>query len=107
MDGSSIYKYPISSSKDANPYQVEHDRLFASIREGGVINDTFNGAKSTLAAIMGRMATYTGKKITWEEIMNSKENLVPDDLDWNSSPPTLPNGDGRYEVPKPGVTKFI
>ena len=56
---------------------------------------------------MGRMATYTGKKITWEDIMNSKEDLVPDDLDWNSSPPTLPNGDGRYQIPKPGVTKFI
>ena len=107
LDGSSIYKYPISSSKDANPYQVEHDKLFASIREGGEINDAFNGAKSTLAAIMGRMATYTGQKITWDQIMNSKEDLVPDNLDWNSPPPIMPNGDGRYDVPIPGITKFI
>ena len=107
LNGSSIYKYPISSSKDANPYQVEHDKLFASIREGGEINDAFNGAKSTLAAIMGRMATYTGQKITWDQIMNSKEDLVPDNLDWNSQPPIMPNGDGRYDVPIPGITKFI
>ncbi len=107
LDGDTIYKYPVSSSKDANPYQVEHDKLFASIREGNVINDAFNGAKSTLAAIMGRMATYTGKKITWEEIMNSKENLVPDDLDWDSTPPIMPDKEGRYKSPKPGITKFI
>ena len=81
--------------------------MFASIREGGEINDAFNGAKSTLAAIMGRMATYTGQKITWDQIMNSKEDLVPDNLDWNSPPPITPNGDGRYDVPIPGITKFI
>ena len=74
------YKYPRSWSDDPNPYQVEHDKLFQSIRNGEVISDTENAAKSTLSAIMGRMATYTGKKITWDQIMNSKENLVPDNL---------------------------
>ena len=81
--------------------------MFASIREGGEINDAFNGAKSTLAAIMGRTATYTGQKITWDQIMNSKEDLVSDNLNWNSPPPIMPNEDGRYDVPIPGITKFI
>ena len=101
------YKYPRSWSDDPNPYQVEHDKLFQSIRNGKVISDTENAAKSTLSAIMGRMATYTGKKITWDQIMNSKENLVPDNLSWNSEAPTLPDSNGNYKIPVPGKTKFI
>ena len=83
------------------------NKLFQSIREGGVISDTENGAKSTLAAIMGRMATYTGEKISWDDIMNSKESLVPDNLSWDSEAPTLPDSNGNYKIPVPGKTKFI
>ena len=101
------YKYPRSWSDDPNPYQVEHDKLFKSIRNGEVISDTENAAKSTLSAIMGRMATYTGKKITLDQIMNSKENLVPDNLSWNSEAPALPDSNGNYKIPVPGKTKFI
>lgn len=50
---------------DPNPYQVEHIKLFESIRNGGVIADAENGAKSTMSAIIGRMATYSGKVIKW------------------------------------------
>ena len=56
---------------------------------------------------MGRMATYTGKKITWDEMLNSEENLVPDNLSWESEAPTLPDKDGNYKIPSPGITKFI
>ena len=101
------YKYPKSWSDDPNPYQVEHDKLFKSIRNGEVISDAENAANSTLTAIMGRMATYTGKKITWDQIMKSKENLVPDNLTWNSEAPTLPDSAGYYKIPVPGKTKFI
>ncbi len=111
LSGNLKFSYPKNnnweSDDEPNPYQVEHDKLFKSIREGSVISDAENGAKSTLSAIMGRMATYTGKKITWDEIMNSKESLVPDNLSWNSTPPILPDEDGNYDVPVPGKTKFI
>ena len=111
LSGNLKFSYPKNnyweSDDEPNPYQVEHDNLFKSIREGNVISDAENGAKSTLSAIMGRMATYTGKKITWDEIMNSKESLVPDNLSWNSTPPILPDEDGNYDVPVPGKTKFI
>ena len=56
-------------------------------------------SKSTLVAILGRMATYTGQSITWEEAMASKEDLSPDRYDWNGKPPPSP-------VAIPGVTKF-
>jgi predicted dehydrogenase len=89
---------------DPNPYQVEHVKLFESIRNGGVIADAENGAKSTMSAIIGRMATYSGKIINWDEAMQSNLDLAPDDLTWDSPAPVQPNADGTYTVPTPGKT---
>lgn len=83
-----------------NLYQQEHDELFASIRSGRPINNGEYMAKSTLLAIMGRMAAYTGKQITWEQALNSKEDLSPPAYDWNVRLPDPP-------VAVPGVTKFV
>jgi len=83
-----------------NLYQQEHDELFASIRSGKPINNGEYMAKSSLLGIMGRMATYTGKTITWEQALNSKEDLTPPAYDWNAPLPTPP-------IAIPGVTKFV
>lgn len=83
----------------ANMYQVEHDELFASIRAGKPINNGDYMAKSTLLAIMGRMAAYTGQQITWEQALNSKEDLSPAKYEFGPLP--VP------PVAVPGVTKFI
>ena len=55
---------------------------------------------------MGRMATYTGKEILWDQAMNSKDILVPENLNWNSVPPVLPNSKGKYPIAVPGKTKI-
>ena len=102
LNGNEIFSY--KQRGDKSPYQIEHDKLFKSIRDGNVINDGEYGAKSTLTAIMGRMATYTGKEINWNQIMESDQNLVPDNLDWSSTPPVIPNSEGKYPIPIPGVT---
>ena len=102
--GNSIFKY--KSDFDESPYQIEHNKLFQSIRRGESINNGDYGAKSTLTAIMGRMATYTGKEILWDQAMNSKDILVPENLNWNSVPPVLPNSKGKYPVAVPGKTKI-
>ena len=116
MEGILQYKYSKNEAnydtasninQDPNPYQVEHDKLFASIRSGGVISDAENGAKSTLSAILGRMATYTGKKITFDQALNSKLHLMPSEVTWDSVPPSLPDANGNYPIPTPGKTKFI
>ena len=65
-------------------YQAEHDALFKSIREGEAKNDGEWMATSSLLAIMGRMAAYTGQKITWDDALNSDVDLAPDDLGWES-----------------------
>jgi predicted dehydrogenase len=83
-----------------NMYQTEHDELFASIRAGNPINDGIWMTTSTLMAIMGRMAGYTGQQITWEQALNSQEKLVPNPVDWNSPLPIAP-------MAQPGRTKFV
>jgi predicted dehydrogenase len=94
----------ISNPEGHNPYQEEHVELFASIRAGGQINNAYYGAYSTLTAIMGRMATYSGKVISWEQALNSNLQLMPPVVDWNTIPPSLPDADGKYTIPTPGVT---
>jgi predicted dehydrogenase len=78
--------------------QTEHDELFASIRDGKGLNNGEYMSKSTLLAIMGRMATYTGKAVTWEQAMNSKENLSPERYKWDAKPP-------EAVIAMPGVTQ--
>jgi len=67
-----------------NMHQAEQDELFRSIRAGKPINDGVRMAHTTLMAIMGRMAAYTGQQVTWEQALNSRESLMPKPLDWNS-----------------------
>lgn len=81
-------------------YQLEHDALFESIRKGSPLNNGDYMSKSTLMAIMGRMATYTGQRVTWEEAMQSKEDLSPEGYAWNAKPPVS-------EVAIPGTTKVV
>jgi len=92
---------PWVSTKD-NPsmYQVEHNELFASIRNGQPMNDGEWMAHSTLMAIMGREAAYTGQTVTWDQILNSEQRLLPENLGTRTELP-MPS------VPIPGKTKFI
>jgi len=91
--------------ENPDAYQVEHDVLFRAIREGHEHNEGENGAKSTLTSILGRMATYSGKTVKWEDALNSALALEPDSYAWDANPPTLPDAEGRYPIPMPGQTK--
>jgi predicted dehydrogenase len=103
-NGNSLFKY--DAKGDKSPYQIEHDKLFESIRNGAIINNTEYGAMSTLTSIMGRMATYSGKLITREQALNSTDILVPDNLNWETNPPVMPDNNGKYPVAIPGVFKI-
>ncbi len=85
-----------------DPYQLEHDHLFAAMREGTEFNEAEHGAIATMTAILGRMATYTGKKITWDEALASTERLAPERYAFDANPPSLPDEDGRYAIAVPG-----
>ena len=90
-----------------NPYQVEHDDLFASDPRRSRYNEVENGAVSTMTAIMGRMATYSGKKVEWDAALNSQIDLMPERFAWNAEPRNLPLADGSYAIPVPSITKAV
>ncbi len=81
-------------------YQTEHDVLFNAVRQGNPVNNGQYMAHSTLMAIMARMSAYTGRAITWEQALNSKEDLSPSGYHWKAEPPSA-------EVAVPGVTPFV
>jgi len=90
-----------------DPYQVEHDVLFAAIRADEPHNEAENGALSTMTSIFGRMATYSGQKLDWQSALDSEISLAPASYAFDADPPTLPDEAGRYPIPTPGVTKVL
>jgi predicted dehydrogenase len=107
VDGKGKPVYQFDKKSENNPYQTEHDELFAAIAKGEYkFADAENGAYSTMTSILGRMATYSGQVIDWDKALNSGISLQPKVYDWNAAPPVLPNADGYYPIAIPGVTKF-
>jgi myo-inositol 2-dehydrogenase/D-chiro-inositol 1-dehydrogenase len=93
---------------DPNPYQTEHDELFAAIEANEYkFEDAERVAKSTMTAILGRYATYSGNVVKWDEAINSNINLMPDTLAWDAQPKILPNPDGSYPYAIPGQTVVV
>lgn len=96
LDGKEIWRF---EGEGGDMYQIEHDELFAGIRGANPINNGDYMCKSTMLAISGRMAAYTGRKLTWDEVMNSTEDLTPTAYEWGDVP--VP------PVAIPGKTKFV
>ena len=104
--GKTIYQF--DKTNEPNPYQNEHDELFAAVakNEYKYANADY-GAESTMTSILGRMATYSGQIIEWDHAINSGLNLQPDAYDWNAMPKVVPNADGFYSCATPGITKYV
>jgi predicted dehydrogenase len=108
VNGQPEWKYqPEKGSRPKNPYQVEHDDLFASIRAGKPLNEAEYGALSSMTAVLGRLATYSGKVVEWKDALASEMNLQPKTYDWQSNPPSMPNEQGGYAIAVPGSTKVV
>ncbi len=104
--GKEMYRF--DKKGENNPYQTEHDELFAAIAKNEYkFADAEIGAKSTMTSIMGRMATYSGRIIEWDKAINSGIDIMPKKFDWDALPPVLPNDDGYYPIATPGVTKYV
>jgi len=103
--GGLLYQFDRKTEND--PYQSEHDELFAAIAKGEYkFADAENGAKSTMTSILGRMATYSGKLVEWDKALNCGLNLQPTAYSWDTLPKSLPDANGQYKIAVPGVTKF-
>ncbi|MGL4422223.1 MAG: Gfo/Idh/MocA family protein, partial [Gemmataceae bacterium] len=92
------------NGKDPGMYVAEHMDFFTSIRAGKPINDMVSAANSTLMAILGREAAYSGKRITWKQIMESRQNLLPKEYAWGPNP--VP-GSPIPGSPTPGSTTSL
>lgn len=95
------------SGQSKDPQQVEHDVLFDCILNNKPINTAEEGALSTMTAVLGRMATYSGQKVEWEEALASNRNYMPERLAWDALPKSLPGPDGLYKIPMPGQTEVL
>ena len=104
IEGANPWRY---EGPNCNMYEEEHKALFQSIRSGEPINDGRYMAVSTMLAILGRMVTYTGQAIGWDDALNSQETLSPASYTWDATPPTVPGPDGSYPIAMPGQTTLV
>jgi predicted dehydrogenase len=93
-------RWRFDSKEDNNMYVNEHILMYEALRKGQPVYDGDWMCHSTLMGIMGRMAAYTGKRISWDHIVNSREDLAPDDLRWDAAFDPGP-------LPRPGITKPV
>jgi predicted dehydrogenase len=88
------------SQRGTDPYVQEHTDLIESIRAGNPLNELKNVTESSLTAVMGRMSAYTGKEVSWEQALNSKQRLMPENFNKDTIPP-------EWTVAVPGKTPLL
>jgi myo-inositol 2-dehydrogenase / D-chiro-inositol 1-dehydrogenase len=107
--GTSVLKIdgqqPLKFRREHDGHQIEMDDLFAAIQSDTPYNEAGWAADSTMTAILGRIATYSGKAVRWDDALQSGLTLMPPSVSWDTVPPTKPGPDGLYACAVPGVTK--
>ena len=90
-------------------HQQEHHDLFAVIRKGERPNEGEYGAKSSMTSILGRLCSYSGKMIKWDDAIKSELVISPVDKfsSYDDTPPVVPDANGDYEIPMPGTTVVL
>ncbi len=105
-DGKEIFR-----AEGGGSSEMRHKNAFIdAIRNNKDFNEGDNGAMSTMTAVFGRMATYSGKLLSMKACLDSKIDVFPydaGDMDWDTVPPVTPDGDGNYKRPVPGVTQVV
>jgi myo-inositol 2-dehydrogenase/D-chiro-inositol 1-dehydrogenase len=85
-----------------NPYEQEHVDLVDAIRKDQPLNEGWYGAVSSFTAILGRMATYSGQHVKWDDAVAKGPHEMPETYAWDARPPVLPDKNGNYPMPVPG-----
>ena len=91
-----------------NPYDEEQKALIEAVRAGKPINSGYHMANSTMVAVLGQIACYVGSETEWDAAVKSNLQFgpSPDEATLQMEPPTKPEADGNYPLPKPGITKL-
>ncbi len=95
--------------KHNNPYEAEQKALIDSVRDGKPINSGSYMATSTMIGVLGQITCYSGKPTSWEDAYNSdlQYGPAPEEASFDMKPPTMPEDDGNYPLPKPGITELL
>jgi predicted dehydrogenase len=101
--GKVLWKY---EGPRPNAYQVEHDELHDAIRRDVPLNNAYYGTTSSFSAVLGRMATYSGKVQNFEKALALPYRTMPENLTWESTPPVVPDAEGNYPLPMPASFKI-
>jgi hypothetical protein len=100
--GKVLWRY---EGKGENPYQVEHDELHDAIRNDKPLNNSYYGTTSSFSAVLGRLATYSGKQWNYKDAIDLDYRLFPESVAWDSTPPVVADKDGDYPPPMPATFK--
>lgn len=105
IEGQNAWHY---QGHGGNPYDIEHRVLFSAIRSGKAVNCGNHVPGSTTMTVMGQLACYAGREISWEQISKSNFSFLPkiQDVRLDMAPPVTPDAAGNYPVPMPGITEF-
>ena len=98
-------KEPVRVERGPDGHQLEWNDFLAALQAGQPYNEVDHTVLGTMTAILGRMATYSGQIVTWDEAINSKVDLSPSGYTWDSTPQPKPGPDGIYPCAMPGQTK--
>jgi predicted dehydrogenase len=101
--GKVLWKY---EGPKPNAYQVEHDELHDAIRRDVPLNNAYYGTTSSFSAVIGRMATYSGKVQNFEKALALPYRTMPENMTWESTPPVVPDAEGNYPLPMPASFKI-
>ena len=101
--GKVLWKY---EGPRPNAYQVEHDELHDAIRRDVPLNNAYYGTTSSFSAVLGRMATYSGKVQNFEKALALPYRTMPENITWESTPPVVPDAEGNYPLPMPASFKI-
>jgi myo-inositol 2-dehydrogenase/D-chiro-inositol 1-dehydrogenase len=101
--GKTLWKF---DGKSDNPYQVEHDELHDAIRNDKPLNNAVYGTTASFAAVLGRLATYSGKEWKYKDALDLDYRTMSATLAWDATPPVLPDKDGDYPPPMPATFKI-
>jgi myo-inositol 2-dehydrogenase / D-chiro-inositol 1-dehydrogenase len=93
------------TAREVSPYRQEHIDLIAAIKKNEKYNEGWFGATSSMTAVLGRMATYSGQTVTWDDAVANGPNEMPAKYAFDANPPAMPDKDGNYPMPIPGQYK--
>ncbi len=94
-----------TAEKGVSGHQQEQTDILAALRAGERYNEGHYGATSSMTAVFGREANYSGKAIKWDDLVAKGADLAPDDMNWDSKAPVQKDENGDYPIPMPGIYK--